>query len=334
MPRSIELLLTDSTLVGSARRVAVDLARKAGFDQDGEARVGLVVTEAATNALRHGEHGRLVLRALEERPGGGVEVLAIDSGRGMADVGRCLEDGYSTAGTPGTGLGAIKRLADVFDVYSRTDHGTVVLARLWPSAIPDRPTPRLELGCISVPKPGEKECGDTWTIQSRSQADLFMVADGLGHGPLAAQAAELVARLFEADAAGHPQEILEAVHGPLHATRGASTAVAELCHARKTLRYAAVGNISGRIVSEQSSRGLVSLDGTLGHELHRVQEFQYPWPDGALLILHSDGLATRWNLEDYPGLAARHPALVAAVLYRDFRRDRDDATVLAIRERL
>ena len=47
--------------------------------------------------------------------------------------------------------------------------------------------------------------------------------------------------------------------------------------------------------------------------------------------MHSDGLTTHWTLERLPGLAARHPSLIAGVLYRDFKRGRDDVTVVVAR---
>jgi hypothetical protein len=50
------------------------------------------------------------------------------------------------------------------------------------------------------------------------------------------------------------------------------------------------------------------------------------------LVLHSDGLGTRWNLNAYPGLSAHHPSLIAGVLYRDFKRGTDDVTVLVAKE--
>ena len=50
------------------------------------------------------------------------------------------------------------------------------------------------------------------------------------------------------------------------------------------------------------------------------------------VVLHSDGLSSRWNLGTYPGLARRHPMLVAGVLYRDFGRRTDDAAVVVVRE--
>jgi hypothetical protein len=76
----------------------------------------------------------------------------------------------------------------------------------------------------------------------------------------------------------------------------------------------------------------VSLNGSAGHEgRRRIQEFTYPWPDDALLIAHSDGLITRWRLDVYPGLEQRHPGIIAGMLYRDARRERDDVTVVAMR---
>jgi hypothetical protein len=93
-----------------------------------------------------------------------------------------------------------------------------------------------------------------------------------------------------------------------------------------------VGNIAARIYDGSLSRhNLVSLNGTAGHQCERIQEFNYPWPEDGLLILHSDGLSTSTGLETYPGLAARDPALIAGVLYRDFCRGRDDATVVVVK---
>ena len=68
-------------------------------------------------------------------------------------------------------------------------------------------------------------------------------------------------------------------------------------------------------------------------QLRRIQEFSYPWPSGALLVMHSDGLNTSWDVRGQPGLATRHPSLVAGVLYRDHARGTDDVTVAVARER-
>jgi hypothetical protein len=77
---------------------------------------------------------------------------------------------------------------------------------------------------------------------------------------------------------------------------------------------------------------MVSYNGTVGHEVRKIQEFTYQWPQQGLLVMHSDGLKTQWRLDRYPGLMHKHPSLIAGVLYRDFNRGRDDVTVLVARE--
>jgi hypothetical protein len=59
--------------------------------------------------------------------------------------------------------------------------------------------------------------------------------------------------------------------------------------------------------------------------------FQYPFPPGSALIMHSGGVSASWDLASYPGLRSKHPALIARVLFRDFTRGRDDATVAVLK---
>jgi serine/threonine protein phosphatase PrpC len=160
---------------------------------------------------------------------------------------------------------------------------------------------------------------------------MLLVADGLGHGPDAHAAAREAVRLFHGSRQSEPVAVLEALHAGLRATRGAAVGIAGIDLGRSTVRYAGVGNIAGSILSRGGTRSLVSHNGVAGHEARRIAEFSYPFPDGALLVLHSDGLSSRWSLDPYPGLAERHPALVAGVLYRDFKRGRDDVTVVVAR---
>jgi hypothetical protein len=94
------------------------------------------------------------------------------------------------------------------------------------------------------------------------------------------------------------------------------------------IRYSGVGNVAGTVVTDERSRGLMSHNGTLGVKLLKVQQLEYDYPPGARVIMHSDGLSARWTVGSYPGLAVRHCAVIAAVLYRDQRRIRDDVTVL------
>jgi hypothetical protein len=109
-------------------------------------------------------------------------------------------------------------------------------------------------------------------------------------------------------------------------------AVATLDPGKREIRYAGVGNIAGAVVTGDETRSMVSHNGTLGHEVRKIQEFTYAWPQGALVIMHSDGLQTQWRLDRYPGLSTRAPSVIAGLLYRDFSRGRDDVTVAAVRE--
>jgi hypothetical protein len=228
----------------------------------------------------------------------------------------------------------VRRLSTQFDVWSAAGMGTVVLARLLaggaaaqaPASVARR------WGAINKPVKGEHQCGDTWRAVARGDgAVAAFVADGLGHGPAAAEAANATARAFDVDPFADLKRILETAHAIGRGTRGAAVAAAQLDPARGTLRYAGVGNISGTLVDGTARRGLSSHNGTIGAHLHKVHEFEYPWPQrGGVLVMHSDGLGTRWDPAAYPGLMQRHPAVVAGVLYRDFARGRDDVTVLVI----
>jgi hypothetical protein len=71
------------------------------------------------------------------------------------------------------------------------------------------------------------------------------------------------------------------------------------------------------------------MNGTAGLTVRGLKSFVQPWREGEQLVMHTDGLTTRWRLDDYPNVRAHDPAITAAVLHRDASRGRDDATVLA-----
>jgi anti-sigma regulatory factor (Ser/Thr protein kinase) len=331
MATQILLPIEDSSQVGNARRTANDLAAVLGFNSEEAGKVSLAVTEAATNILKHAKCGRILLRALEERRGSGLEILALDRGVGMDNVTASLRDGHSTAGSPGTGLGAMARLADSFQIYSHPNRGTALRIEIWPR---DRVAPaapqNIEVGAVCLPKTGEAVCGDDWALADANRYCSVMIADGLGHGTEAARAARAATKVLLSQPLAEPRGILEECHRMLTPTRGAAVAVARVEADAGLGQFAGIGNINAR-VEGASARSLVSHNGTVGHNVRRIQEFSFPWPDSSLLILHSDGLATHWHLKDYPGLATKHAGLIAGVLYRDFERGRDDVTVVVIR---
>ena len=99
-----------------------------------------------------------------------------------------------------------------------------------------------------------------------------------------------------------------------------------------SVKAGTVGVVVRFVTSSTTVRHAVSLNGTLGHEARAFREYTYPWDSSALFVMHSDGLGSRWSLEGYRGLRQKPPSIVAAVLYRDFSRQRDDVTVVVGRE--
>jgi anti-sigma regulatory factor (Ser/Thr protein kinase) len=280
-----------------------------GFDEENAGRLALVVTEAATNLVRHGGGGEILLHRPPDAPDS-IDVLALDRGPGIASVERSLADGYSSAGGTGIGLGAVVRLSTRFDVYAPAGRGTAIIARVGPTVRGRGTASRVVASGVSVPKRGEPVCGDAWAIEHHIDGAAAIVLDGLGHGAGAAEAACEGIRVFAKLRDQTAPARLEAVHDALRPTRGAAVAIAVIDAERGVARFAGLGNIAG----------LIHADGATRHA-------------GATLVMHSDGIATLPALDSYPGLLGRDPGLIAGVLYRDHQRQRDDATVVVMRER-
>ncbi len=329
---TVPVSVTDSSQTGHARRRALSLANQIGFSELRQGQLAIIVTEAGSNIAAHAGRGELLLVPWQFRNDCGIDVLALDSGKGIAEVGRSLEDGYSTAGTAGQGLGAMSRLAAGLQIYSAPGRGTALLARIFrESPTAEQSSTDYAAGAISVAMTGETECGDAWSAHFTTDRSIYIVADGLGHGPSAAEAAREAVRVFEEAPHLPPVRILTDAHLALAKTRGAAVSIAEILHDKGVINYAGVGNVAGYTYDQGKTRSMVSMNGTLGHSVGRIQHFSYPWEKTSALIMHSDGLGTRWSMDQYPGLPARHPALLAGVLYRDFCRRRDDVTILVSR---
>lgn len=323
--------LSDFSSTAEARRAGARMAASLGLNETKSGETAIVITEAARNAVVYGGGGQLLLSGIKSKNETRMDIVALDRGPGIADLSRALQDGYSTGGTPGTGLGAIKRMAEVFDVFSSAK-GTAIFARIEQQENERHPgRSSVELAGLVSPIAGETASGDNLAWEINGDRCIVMMADGLGHGMQAADAADEAVRVFRTHSSESPSSLITRMHDALKKTRGAAAAIAEVRTLAGTLTYAGVGNISGSILSHTLSRSLVSHNGTLGHVMARVQEFKVEWPKDGILVMHSDGLQSRWDLSRYPGLLARQPALIAGVLLRDFRRERDDASVLVLK---
>lgn len=318
------ILVSDASQIGEARRAAARVATTAGLSETDVGRASIVASELANNLVHYGRDGEILIQPrIGEQI---IDVLSIDRGPGIADVGRSLRDGFSTGGTPGNGLGAVKRMSSEFDIYSQPDVGTVVYAAVGTTET----KPTFQSIGLGIAAPSESVCGDAWRVRPRKDAIDFIMADGLGHGPDAALAADRACTVLDGDAAG-PVVALQQASAQLASTRGAAVAIGTWSLASGKLLYAGAGNINGVAVHGGESHGLLSHHGIVGKQMRTPRQTEYAVPADSVLVLHSDGLQTRWSPSDWPGLLTRHAAVIAACLLRDCVRGRDDASVLVIR---
>lgn len=326
---SLALSVTDRSEVGDARRQIAALTKRLGWPEPVRAKLGLLVNEAGANMVRHAQQGQMIVRVLQPAEGVGIELLALDRGPGMASVEQCMRDGFSTAGSAGTGLGALRRLSDAFDIYSEPGVGTGLLMRLWVERAATPPV--LRTGAICVPRWGESACGDAWALRQVGGRLDLLVVDGLGHGPAAAGAADEAVAFFESTTLAVP-DLLPRLDERLRRTRGAAVAICEVDVQHQAAEFWSVGNVAGVLVHGRTQKHLVGQHGTAGIRMPQLRAVREPMRLNATIIMHSDGLAGSWRDAAGDGSLLRHdPSLIAGVLYRDHGRERDDVTVVVAR---
>lgn len=339
-PLSARCFVSDEVDVASVRLDALIMGRAHGLSEEALGRLGIIVTELGVNIVRHARTGQIILRPVGNNTVGWIEVMALDKGPGIPNMTRTMRDGSSATSPPreGGGLAGVKWLSDLFDVYSQTASGTAVVSQVGtkaatgPDMLEEMSHAQACIGVVCVPVKGETECGDGWTIERFPSRTVALVVDGLGHGPEAAAAANNALSVFHDAAAHSAEDMLTVMHTALHRTRGAAASVTVIDHERHTSRFCGVGNVDGRILTATTNQHLIPQNGIVGHSMTAVNAVDASWPTHARLVLHSDGISSRWRGDQYPGLVSRHPALLAGVLFRDFARIRDDATVLVLRD--
>lgn len=322
--------LEDESAIGSARRAASDVAGKLGFDVARVSEVAIVTTELATNAVVHASAGALLVRVRRSELEARVELVVTDAGPGMADVEGLFEDGVSTRGTLGLGLGSVRRLANRFEVYSRPDGGSVMHAVLARAA--DEASVVGRVDGLTRPISGEAICGDAWAARVDGDRTAIVLADGLGHGELAAVASRAAIDSFLTEPWRGPAATIELAHRRLAGTRGAAVMAIELDAAAGQVTWAGVGNVAGRVVGLDRATNLSSQPGIVGHRLSNIRTLQADVEAGSVIAMHSDGLTAKWDMAKWPGLAYRSATVISAVLLRDAGLRQDDASVVVVRD--
>ncbi len=329
------LRVEDSSAAAACRNAALTMASRLGFPEARADQVALAVTEAASNLHKHASQGLMLLRIGRDSGKPGIEMVTIDAGPGVRDTRAALRDGHSTRGSLGIGLGTISRLADFCDLYSAPGRSTALVARFWAQPRPDPPRPDqpgpgpARYAGLVRPITGETECGDAFGVAETDHGLIGVLCDGLGHGPLAATAAMEAVTAILAEPAAEPAALVERAHRAVSHTRGGALGVVQA--AGPVIRFAGLGNIVAMILADGTRRGMVSVPGIVGHQARTIRQFDYAAPPGAAVILHSDGISTRWEPRLLPGLNTRDPLVVAAALLAEAGTRRDDAGVLVLK---
>ena len=325
--------ISHETNIYEAQVAVREMATSIGFDPGVGEEIVLVVTELATNLVRHAGGGDLLLRPVAQNGRAGIQIESHDKGPGIGNVERAFADGYSTASGPGYGLGAINRLMDELDISpARGDGiGAHITCRRW---IREAPNAALlnpfGIGVASRPHPLMPVNGDSFVVKQWGQKALVAVIDGLGHGQHAHSAAETARQYVESHFDAPLSSIFIGVSRACRATRGVVMAAALFDGAQERFSFASLGNVEARIFNSLSEAKLVITRGILGHTNKMPTVSEYPWDPRSVFVMHSDGLLSRWHWDDFT-FANELPSNIAQRLLLTLARKEDDATVIVVK---
>ncbi len=339
-----KLLFSDPIQSESAaillRSRLLSVARRLGFADARRENMALVASEMATNLIKHaGGKGML---QIWEQPGGMLDVVSFDYGPGMGNPGLAQEDGFSTKGTLGKGLGSMQRLADEFGIFSQMPsgrdrwHGTVVWCRFHPLAagrMAKRPSDAeafCQLGLFVRSLSDDRHNGDHVYVDIRADHLRLLHLDGLGHGENAELAtAHLDKYLTQADSI---MQLLETVDRHLRSNaRGAVAIACEFDVATRGLHMLGVGDMATHLCRNGQVQHFAFAPGVLGHEHKKPQKTEMTLERGVSLVSTSDGIRRGWSEEAFPGLCNHHPQLVAYVIGNALARMTDDQSVCVVK---
>ncbi|MDQ3279147.1 MAG: ATP-binding protein/SpoIIE family protein phosphatase [Bacteroidota bacterium] len=307
------------------------LALEAGFSETRVGETDIIVAELTSNLAKHAGGGTIWVKRVEEDGIQGIEIISVDNGPGMHDVGRMMTDGFSTKNTLGHGLGAMKRMADVFEVFSQKGWGTVLLVRVFAEPFPTlKRGPKAEIRSVVLPKPNEVECGDGFFYKLSDEHYQLFLGDGLGHGIDAAAAVLKAGLAFEDCPENEPVEIIRFINDKVKKTRGLVGTVAVFNRQSHTWRICGVGNISTKLYGPSFFKSYMSYNGIIGLNVpNTLNSQEITHERGQYLVMCSDGLKSRWDAIKYPGIVRYDLTLLAASLMKDFARYTDDMSVVA-----
>jgi anti-sigma regulatory factor (Ser/Thr protein kinase) len=331
MANHICFTVEDRSYFSLLKKEIHSIVTKAGFSENKVGEIDIVVAELVSNLVKHGSGGKLLVKLVQQDGIDGIELISIDNGEGMADVSKMVVDGMSTTNTLGHGLGAIKRMSDVFQVYSQKDWGTVVLSRIFEEELPYKKK-RHEIRTVVVAKPGEIDCGDGFHCSMNETHVRIFLGDGLGHGKEASIAVNTAIEAFKICSEETAAETIRVIHNAVRKTRGLVATIAIYDLKQKTWSICGVGNIATRLLNGIETKNCMAYNGIIGYNMPTtMKDHEVPADNGQVLFLCSDGIKTRWDHIKYPAILKYDLSVFASVIFKDFARFTDDMSLAAIK---
>ncbi len=306
------------------------LAASAQFSARRLAEIDIIVAEMVTNLAKHAGGGELFVKLVEEKGLQGIEIISMDAGPGISDLRAMMQDGATTKNTLGQGLGAIRRLSHLFQVYTQKGWGTILLCRVF---VKDPPVARqqddgVEIRSFVVPKPGEVECGDGFYYKKSKEHIRLFLGDGLGHGKEAALAVQKAIEAFQVCPETSAVETLRFIHQSVKRTRGLVGTVAIFHLAEQKWTICGVGNISTRFFGPVSAKSHSPYNGIIGLNMpNSMNDQEVGYERGQCIVLCSDGIKSKWDTLKFPGIMRHDLSLLAASIFKEYARNTDDMSI-------
>lgn len=327
--------------IGHTRRYIVEESKKLGFNSTELCEISIVINELCTNFIKHKAiEGTLIFSKLNDLERTAIQIVAKDKGPGIKNIDEVIQDGVSSKGTMGGGLGAIKRLMDSFEIYSLNNTepsthkesnliGTIIVIKKWANNRLKYNECEIEFSLLSRPYPGISVNGDYYYINKRRDRCIFAVIDGLGHGVGANKVSKLASEIIDNNVDKSIEEILIAVNKGLRYTRGVVAGIIKIDTIKREFEYSAVGNIEFRYLFNGKTERLIYSNGLLGaYDNKKIKVHKKTYDKDAIITMCSDGIINKWDYTSDLNMEFNTPDNIANWILRDFAKKNDDATVL------
>ena len=334
LPARQTVIVSIKSDIAAARLAVKKITAAMGFGGQTSEEVVLAVSELASNLIKHATHGKLELIPVTHGGRSGIRIESLDNGPGIADSEQTITDGYSTTGSLGYGLGAVNRLMDELDINLRDgpEGGTRIVCTRWLVVREECGIPcPFSFGSASRPHPAMKVNGDAFVIKQWGMHALVGVIDGVGHGELAHQVAQTTRQYLESHFDQPMMYLFRGVTRACRGTRGVVMALSRFDWAQSKLTFAAIGNIEARVFGSAVSMNLIIRRGIVGVNAPNPVVTEHPWEPRYVMVLHSDGLRSRWRWEDFPDFAEAPAQRIAQRLVTTLARADDDATAVVVK---